>query len=132
MKQKPRTQVGTEPHTIRYPNGNQGFNSRVNTLGGDTQPGPGPGAPLSARKEQLVTERYVSPRGLNTFNTYEANAPGVLGPDVVKQNAPSIDGPIPIAGRQLPHPDLITKADAERFAASSIGDVPRRGTLGGG
>jgi len=40
------------------------------------------------------------------------------------------DSPVPIYGRQLPHPDLMTKAEESRFAEVSIGNTfPSGGVL---
>jgi hypothetical protein len=49
---------------------------------------------------------------------------------VLDGNEPINDGPMPIARRQLPHPDLVNKAEEAAAASASIGNVPV-GVLGG-
>ena len=122
---------GTPITKKSYLNGNQGFNQRASTLGGDTQPGPGPGAPYSQAIQQTTSKAMVDRTGLNPFNAIEANAAGVLGPDVAKQNAGYYpDGPVPKNAPRA-HPDLMSKESNSSAAETEIGNIPR-GVLGRG
>lgn len=124
MAFKGKTVTGTPIRKAVYPNGNQGFNSRAGSLGGDTVPGPIKGAPLSTKKEQMVTKKTVLPNGGNPYNDIQQNAPGVLGPDVAYQNAGGyLDSPVPGSAQ---HPDLreMNKAAESAGAQARIGDTP--------
>jgi hypothetical protein len=115
--------------SIKHPNGNQGFSS--NKLGGDTVPGPNVGAPLSSKKEQLVTRRHIDPSGENPYNHIEGNAPGVLGAHVARQDAGHYpDSPVPGHAEK---PDLAIRSKAGEAAHedSHIGLHPE-GVLGRG
>ena len=53
---------------------------------------------------------------------------GVVG---LERDEQTRDSPVPTAGRQLPHPDIMTKAQEAASADKSIGDVPHpAGVLG--
>jgi hypothetical protein len=121
---------GTPVRSVKYQNGNQGFSPGIGKkLGSDTQPGPGPGAPLSSVVQQTVTSKKVDPTGMNRLNQYEGDGPGVLGAEVSNQDAGKYrDSPVPV---DAVHPDLraMTKADESANAQARTGDVPK-GTLG--
>ena len=122
-------QTSAPVRTMRYPNGNQGFSA--NKLGGDTVPGPGKGAPLSSSKPQEVTTRKVLPDGGNPYNDYQQDSAGVLGAEVVRQNAGRYgDSPVPHSA-QMPNANIKSKAGqvANSPAPESL---PSDGVLGRG
>lgn len=104
----------------KYPDGNQGFNTmNVGSVGGDTVPGPMKGAPLSTKVRQTTSSKKVERDGMNPFNRYEGNKPGVLGADIVKQDAGrTLDSPVPELAQR---PDIGIKSKAAEVAHASAG-----------
>jgi hypothetical protein len=110
-----------------------GFNAAAGGLGKDSQPGPNPGSPGAPLMQNRVVDdfavkatRYptgIYPFGLNHAPSADPATPTMERP--LDGRAPTIDAPVPISGRQLPHPDLMTKADEARFAEALIGSEPR-------
>jgi len=112
--------------STKVPGGNQGFSS--NKLGGDTTPGPSGGAPLSTQVRQEVSSKKVLATGMNPFNQFEGDAAGVLGGNVVRQNAGRTpDDPVP-DNAELPNLSIRTKA-AEAASLASEAQFPADGVM---
>ena len=80
-----------------------------------------------ARQTKATLYADGGPNPLNGSRAQMSPAMGLEG----KQ--PVIDSPMPTTGRQMPHPDLASKAQEAASADASIGDVPHpSGTLGRG
>lgn len=112
--------------STKVPGGNQGFSS--NRLGNDTEPGPARGAPLSTQVKKEVSTKKVLRDGMNPFNDYEGDAKGVLGPNVVAQNAGRTpDDPVP---DNAPMPNLAIRSKAALNAGlSSEAQFPADGVM---
>jgi hypothetical protein len=115
---------------MKYPNGNQGFSERG--LGRDTIPGPAKGAPLSTKKEQLISVKHVDVTGMNPYNHIEANDKGVLGAHVIKQDGGhTYDSPVP-EHAERPNIAIKDKASEVRYAEAKYGpenDFPSDGIM---
>jgi hypothetical protein len=127
MAFKSRVFSGTPENHIKYPNGNQGFNKKINTLGNDTWPGPAKGAPLSNVKQQMIdtTKRYwagnqSTPGLLNDL----PKVGGGIGFDELTPKSETTDSPVMKQGREMPNPRVTTKADEARIAEAKIGNEP--------
>jgi hypothetical protein len=82
-------------------------------LGSDTVPGILKGGPLmnsrSVNDNDAKLTRYAT--GTNPYGL-SADAAGVLGPNVVRQNAGRYDGPVPLGAQ---HPDLAVRSKPEEI-----------------
>jgi hypothetical protein len=65
----------------------------------------------------------------NPYNSFQGDAAGVLGPDVVAQNAPANDSPVP-AGHQMP--ELGSTKSGVAAPAGGKTSFPSDGVLGRG
>ena len=127
MAFKGKVVSGTPERHIVYKNGNEGFNSKINTLGNDTWPGPAKGAPLSNVKQQMIdtTKRYwagnqSTPGLLNDL----PKVGGGIGFDELTPKSETTDSPVRKQGRELPNPKVITKAAEAAAAEAQIGNEP--------
>jgi len=105
-----------------------GFNSAASRLGSDTVPGPIVGGPLMNSRAVDDNEAKLTryPTGVNPFGL-SADAAGVLGPNVVRQNAGRTpDNPVP-DNAQLPDLAVRTKPDEIEHADPNqgLGERPR-------
>jgi hypothetical protein len=126
MAFKGKTQVGNTVTKTKFSNGG-GHNPSAGKLGFDTQPGPGPGAPLvNSRK----VDDYNAVKTVYNAGVYPGSMTGQRTGNTTMEFAgdkPTIDGP---ASRgPTTHPDLMTKADNAAYAEATIGNRPR-GVLG--
>jgi hypothetical protein len=110
-----------------------GFDAGDRGIGKDTVPGPMVGAPLynSRRLDDFDAVKTVYNGGATPDNLNGTGRGPTLERSVLDGNAPINDGPMPIAGRHLPHPDIMTKAAEAAGAEAAIGDLPI-GVLGDG
>ncbi len=127
MAFKSRVFTGTPENHIKYPNGNQGFNKKINTLGNDTWPGPPKGAPLSNVVQQMIDNKKM-------YHAGHGPTPGVLndipadkttmGFKELTPRSETTDSPVMKQGREMPNPRVTTKADEARIAEAKIGNEP--------
>jgi hypothetical protein len=123
---------GTPVTSSKFAN-KAGFNGKANSLGSDSQPGPGPGAPLmnSRTVDDYTAKKTFYARGIIPGSFSEINDKGVLG---LEGKAPSVDSPVS-KSTERPNPRAMSKAQevASADPQSGLGTTFHpKGTLGGG
>lgn len=116
--------------TSRKVSNSSGFSSQK-SLGADTSPGSGPGAPFkdADRKDDSNVRRSNYPRGGNPYNPHDTNEQGVLGVNLSATDATQ-DSPVP-AGATRSHTNLpaLKLSDASAIPGT-LDRFPADGVLG--